>query len=175
MYETREILDLIISAQPDLSNPDDTWSNGVANIYRWTLVDGQYLYIDCSHGTDPDNATIGTDGIETHLMDWDHDCDDTEWIAEWGVEPELAMAAKDFPGECRVWHSPHYYQGTCNVPQSRWARGEDGQIMEFANYAAAATYVHNYYHAPSAYDGISACSVLSYGQASPDTLTICEA
>lgn len=162
-----------LSGEEYMDSADDAWANAHWDVYRWTLTDGRYLYVFATQG-EIESVTICDDDIEAYLTtcEWyDHAECVEEWVASWGVKPTLDEAPADWDGPCRVWHQPHYYAGHANPPVAGYARDDDA-IREFADRAAAEAYVEEYYTAPSCYDGIPACNVLSHGQAGADTLTI---
>lgn len=130
--------------------------------------------------------------MEDHIGDWNWDelgyARKSEWMAAWGYNGLAyeAVATPEHEGPCLVYCEPNYYQGHINAPKPHMVHEEDadGQtvydadgpvVREFADYAEAKAYVDAYYDAPSGYDGIRACSVLSHGQSGPDTLTIVNA
>ena len=177
-----------IPSLPDLSGDDwrdladDRQSNGLESCYRYALADGLSLYIDVDQG-DITAVQVSAEPMLAHMREWWHavacgEVEEAEWLVEWGMGglAVLDVAGEDYNGPCRVWHEPCYYQGTCNAPREHFAR-EDGtdDIRDFATRAEAQSYVDEYYNAPSKYDGIPACNVLSHGQAGADTLTIVKA
>lgn len=105
------------------------------------------------------------------------DAEIAEYMAGLGFDGlnQLNEATPEYDGPCRIWCTSHYYPGTVNVPRSEFMRDEDGEIAEYEDYAAAQAVVDEYYNAPSAYDGIPQCNVMSHGQYAADTLTIVEA
>jgi len=85
------------------------------------------------------------------------------------------VADEGYQGPCRVWREPNYHIGTYGAPTPHFATDESRDIIEFATRAEAEDYVYDYYNAPSQYDGIPACNVLSHGQAGADGLVIVRA
>lgn len=175
-------IDLTGLTLPDLSESDwrygadDCFESGNSNVYQWNLSEIVRLYVDVDQG-----YVVGVvatkETIGQHLLDWDYDCDTAEWLSSWGLDGAeiLSPADADFQGACRVWVEPNYYQGTYGAPVAGFARDEQGNILEFENGSKAAAYVSEYYNAPSGYDGIPACNVLSHGQAGADSLKIVQA
>lgn len=154
-------------------------------VYRWSLPDGRSLFIDWAHGGVVSGGVDDGD-IRGRLRGWNHDDvpEEAEWMAAWGYGglAYLEKADEAFEGPCRVWCEPNYYVGTYAAPLPHFVRADeadegcfDESIREFSTYAEASEYVDEYYNAPSAYDGIAACSVLAHGQAGPDSLTIVKA
>jgi len=160
-------------------NATDCYSNGQSDIYRYDLGNDLALSIDVDCG-EIMSLEVSTTSIEDLLAQWDHPGRLSEWLSEWDLDGLMAEQVVDetYDGECLVWRAPQYYHGTYGAPKPGIDRVEDadGQdtngLLVFADYAAARAYVDDYYNAPSYYDGIPACNVLSHGQAGPDTLTI---
>lgn len=162
---------------------NESYSNGVLSVHQYNLGDGQRLFIDSDQGY-PQGATITDEEIEQYLANWDWSnlgyIHPAELLSEIGLDGLLLLeeAPKDYEGSCAVWREPHYNQGHYNAPTARLDRVEDAQghatdeVRVFPTHEEAEEYVSGYYSEPSAYDGIPACNVLSYGQASADTLTI---
>lgn len=171
---------------PDLSgrdwmdDADETHQqpNGVESVYEYGLDGGLALYIHTDQGC-PVSADIRPAGdIAAYLADCERgDLDAAEWLASWGHNglSALTEADADRTEPCRVWCEPQYYAGTCGAPAPGYVRDEAGEIREWPTAADAQDYVDEYYNAPSGYDGIRACNVLSHGQAAADELTIVEA
>lgn len=105
------------------------------------------------------------------------DAETAEYMAELGLDGlhQLTVATPDYDGPCRIWVEPHYYPGTCNAPQPGFVRDDNDEIIEYEDYATAKAAVKEYYNAPSVYEGIPQCNVMSHGQYAADTLTIVEA
>ncbi len=176
---------------PDLSewywrdSANHNYTDGMDSIIGFDLKDGETLWIDCIQGS-PNSVRISTEGILSLLQDWYSnqaydDIEYAEFLAGWGIDPlealALALADESWDGPCRIWCVPCYYPGTFNAPLPAFYRkhDEDGrtsEIVEFETYADAKAAYDEYYNAPSAYDGIPACNVLSHGQAGSDTLVI---
>jgi len=177
-----------IPSLPDLSGDDwrdqadEALDNGIETCYRYALTDGLNLYIDVEQG-DIVGVQVSAEPMLAHMREWWHamacgDAEEAEWLAVLGFSglDVLETADEDYNGPCRVWHEPCYYQGTCNAPPDHFARVEGtDDIREFVTREAAQSYVDEYYNAPSKYDGIPACNVLSHGQAGADKLTIVKA
>lgn len=167
---------------PDLS--DEEWwrtateeaDNGIYTLRRWQLDESNSLYVWSEQGH-PYFTAIRQHDMVTELRDCDYDCDLAEHLAGYGYDGKTALtvATDDYTGPCRVWREPQYYHGTCNAPGDQFARDDNGEILEFASKEDAQGYVDHYYSAPSGYDGILACNVLSHGQAGADILTIVQA
>lgn len=177
LYDDLTDLDL-----PDLSSIEDRaeliedfaaewWGDGMYDVYRLSVGKNRWLYLFYDDGCLV-SATIEDSGIEEFLRscEWG-DADVDEILAGFGL-CDVQEASDDYTGPCRVWCQPNYYPGTYGAPQAGWVRDEDGHILEFASREDAEKYVDDYYTAPSGYDGIRACNVLSHGQAGADTLTI---
>jgi len=171
------------AALPDLSGEDwrdsanDSADNDIDSIYRFALADGRWLDVESTQGC-PIAAQVleSSESIASHVREWYHDCDDAEWLSCWGLDPLLDEPADDWDGPCRVWCEPQYHAGTCGAPQPGFIREENSEaIREFATRAEAQAYIDEYYSAPSAYDGIKACNVLSHGQYAADKLTLVQA
>jgi hypothetical protein len=191
------ILELSLDIAEDLDaadpEPDEQAkdSSDQYAIYRWGLADGRSLFVDSAHGG---VVSAGVDGgsIADRLLDWDHDDvpETAEWMAAWGYSglAYLEEAKEGYDAPCRVWCEPNYYPGTYGAPDPHFIRTYanrrdddvqfvpyDEDIREFVTYAEAEAYVDEYYDAPSGYDGIATCCVLSHGQAGPNSLTIVKA
>lgn len=100
-----------------------------------------------------------------------------EVFAAYGYDPVragiLTAAPEDYAGECAIWDVPQYYAGTYNAPQPAFWRSDDPDTVQvYPTRAKAQSAVDDYYNAPSGYDGIRACNVLSHGQAGADVLTV---
>jgi len=168
---------------------DECWSNGPDGLYLYRMDDGRNLYVDVVQVIDC--ITITDDSPIGHLRDWyaniSDDDDEDEWLSEWDLaaDDHLVAVPDDYDGPCRVWHAPCYYSTHNNRPTGYWARDDDvtppdneyvdpklSPIHVFVNRADAQDYINDYYTAPSGYDGIPACNVLSHGQAGSDTLII---
>lgn len=174
LLEGRALPDLT-AAGPDPTEQCD--ADGLATCSRYDLGDGLSLFV--GRGPGWQNAEVSRETTREHLLAWYWDDlgfeDKDEFLTVMGLEPTLPEAGADYEGPCRVWHQPCYYQGTYGAPVAQYARDEQDAIILFPSYAEAAGYVAEYYSAPSGYEGIPACRVLSHGQAGPDTLTICRA
>ncbi len=168
-----------IVALPDLSDrdsfltADESHENGCYGVKQWNLSETVRLYVDTDDGY-PVAATVTTDDIDDYVMRWDHDGEPAEWLAGWGFDAlaRLVEAAEGYNGDCRIWCEPCYYHGASGALKPGFVRDDQGEIMEFGSYAEADQYVQDYYGAPSSYNGILACNVLSHGQAGADDLTI---
>ncbi|MHB8996886.1 MAG: hypothetical protein ACYC63_16680 [Armatimonadota bacterium] len=166
--------------------PDEkAGANECYEIYRWALADGRSLFVDLAYGG-VESAEVADATIRDIVLGWDHDDypETAEWLAAWGFNglDILPVAEPGYDGPCRVWCEPNYYIGTYGAPDPGFVRidvDDDGychdnydNIREFETRAEAQAYVDEYYNAPSGYDGIPACNVLSHGQAGADGLTI---
>ena len=156
---------------------DESADNGIDSLYLWRLADRLYLIIYCEQGR-PVNANLSDDDLADYVCAYCADgCRESEALASWGLDGLAAEteAAEDYDGECAIWCEPHYYEGTCGAPQAGFVRDDKSlDIRVFPRVAEAQAYVDEYYSAPSGYDGIRECNVLSHGQFGADTLTIVE-
>jgi len=170
---------------------EEEYSNDIQALRRYPLSGGESLLIWSDQGY-PEGVEITDKPMLEHLAEYatcadrEQPAEPAEVMAEFDVpfadNPFLQEASKDWPGECRVWHIPHYYAGTWNAPGEAFAQvadddpeqGTDARIREFDTFADAQAYCDRYYSEPSGYDGIPACNVLSHGQAAADTLKIVE-
>jgi len=185
-----EILNLEIGSEqppvlPDLSGDD--WreivgmeqfgTDHIYSLHQFPLPDGGYLYIRTDQGL-PFAAEIRDDEPIAIIREWwyyaDSECEQAEWLQAFDISglEALERADESYAGECRIWREPQYLPGTCNAPQPGFARDDDGKILEFDTRDEAQQYCDHYYSAPSQYDGIRACMVMSHGQCGSDTLTI---
>lgn len=183
MAETSEDICSIKLGLVDLGAEE--YSDGI-DCGLWLLDLGanwKLAYTDCQGY---ERCEITQESAYDIIRMWDPgDSDPDEFLVSFGLDPHWEEAEEGYEGECKVWHKPNYYPGTCNAPQPGYARfpfgewGErnenEGEIIVFDTYAAAKEYVDNYYDEPSTYKGIPACNVLSHGQAGPDNLTIVKA
>ena len=176
---------------PDLADPEcspdeaiaaddnhEHYSHGDGDaVYRWYIGGDRWLTVDRADG-DIASVDVTSDTIERHVLDWEHDCPDAEWLAEWEVDYEDAIDAvgDDFAGPCCVWVDVSYYASTADRPTSHYLRvGEydgcgDSRIREFDSRAAAAEYIESLrcYDA----DGRLQPECLNHGQYAADNLTI---
>jgi len=163
----------------------DQWTNGMYDVYRWTLTDNDhpvYLYVDTEQG-DVTSAELSRERIADHLANWEYEGELAEWLAQWDINGLSALHVieedDEYDGPCRVWHQSHYHDGYGTPSPAGFARQDDefgeGDILEFASRAEAQAYVDEYYNEPSGYDGVAACNVLSHNQYACDTLTIVQA
>jgi len=166
--------------------------NGIDACYRYDLGNGLSLYIDREQGAIT-AISISRDTMIEHMQEWwsnitDGSDEQAEWLAAWGLNAlsTLVIAKPGDEGPFRVWCEPQYFPGTCNAPLPRYAHkwatdaecvtpDDDLGIAEFDTYEQAQAYIDEYYSAPSRYDGIPACNVMSHGQAGPDRLSIVRA
>lgn len=162
----------------DTQPPDDQWTNGSDTVSVWHLGDGWYLYADYCDGQ-LSAARITRDDIAHHLTLWaweDQGVDLAEWLTMWSLDGLQVCDKTAGPGDtCRIWCEPCYYEGTCDAPTAGYVRDQDNEEIWEGSYDQAQAWIDEYYDAPSSYDGILACNVLSHGQAGPDTLTIVRA
>lgn len=180
-----DVVDAVLAHSIDLESEcwdehaDEEASNGTFRVLRWGLQE-RSLYIDLDQGV-PDSAAVEECTMEQHITQWPWGemgyASLSEWMAAWecdGLSYE-EPAPDDYDGPCYVWHAPNYYQGTFDAPLAGYARDSNGEVIEFETRAKAQAYVDEYYSAPSQYEGIPACNVLTHGQAGPDELTIVKA
>ena len=160
-----------------LDNADETASNGIDDFAVYYLDDDTHqleIYFEQGYAS---YATIEIRRpIVDVILDCEYDIDRPEWLSAWGQDPDLTETDENSTAlNFRIWDTPNYYQSNINSPQPGWWRDEEtNEPMEFDSYAGAKEVVDEYYGAPSAYDGIPQCNVLSHGQAGADTLTIVE-
>lgn len=176
-------------ALPDLDNPDwsytadETASNGIDSIHRWTIRGNISLFVEDLHAVPGLTVYLCEDDIETRVEElYDNNqgfytLDKPRWMAEWGFSgvPYLEIADESWDGPCRVWVEPNYLPDHSMAPAPRFAQDEHGDTLRFDSYEEAVEYVEEYYTRPSEYEGIPMCRVLKHGQTGPDTLTIVQA
>lgn len=173
-------LDIAEDVDDGVSPPDERaqYLSNSYGVYRWGLADGRSLFIDLVEGG-VTYAGVDEGDIADHLLNWDHYSvpETAEWMAGWGYLGlgYEQVADEGYDGPCRVWREPDCYEGTYTAPNPGYARDDKDEILEFASREEAEAYVDEYYDAPSQYDGVAACRVLSHGQAGPDQLTIVKA
>lgn len=72
-----------------------------------------------------------------------------EKCAGFGIKPPLSPAKRGYDLLCRVWINTFFRDKHTNCDTSRWARGDDGEIIWFDNYSAARKWINqdkkNYY------------------------------
>lgn len=182
--ECGEVLDVCVLHEEEddewAEGADESRSNGAQTVYRFALPGAGStvnLYIDTDQGI-PTDASIESCDMPDHIEYLHSVCDSdlelAEWMQSWGYDglDYATPALPDDPGECAIWRERHYYAGTINAPMSGYDRDDDGELIIYADYAAAKEAVDAYYGEPSGYNGIARCNVLSHGQAAADTLTI---
>lgn len=167
---------------PDLSDRYNYWeksdeeaSNGMDSLYIYNLADGLQLEVYTEQGHPTFASVVPRRPIWMALAECYYETDLTTWLAEWGIDPGLTPAdPKSTYDNYRIWVTPNYYSGTCGAPISGWLLDDDGNPIDYPSYQAAQDAVDEYYNAPSCYDGIPACNVLSHGQAGSDDMMIVE-
>lgn len=128
--ETDEMLDI-----EELS--DEKWDDNCGNeIYRFGET---FLHFDGSNNMHAAKA----DGIADYLGGWDWDAYGSreDLLASFGVDPQVAEAPADHPGECRIWVEPKYYAGTLGAPTPGFLRDGRGDITLFDTRAEAEAWV----------------------------------
>lgn len=191
-----EVLAAATAAGIDLDDyVDDAWANatesadnGYESAHRIQLPDGHNIYIDVTNAGIENvvlggTALVADTTLEEYVATWDlptgTDMHRATFMAAWGYDGlgYLQAAPADYDGPCWIWRQPNYYEGTINAPQPGLLTDDDpyGTPREFSTRADAQAWVDQYHNAPSAYDGIKQCHVLSHGQAGPDVLTIVQA
>lgn len=192
-YQVNTYDDLAGVALPDLSDDAGTdWMDQAADSATNHTSDGVYIYpIDDASQLEvwveqsvPYLAQVerflrtAEEAISYGWAPGDEGHDSLgEYMTAYGFDGLVyeTKAAEDYEGACMIWSHPHYYAGTCNAPQPGRVRDDNGNVKVFDTYSEARAYVDEYETAPSEYDGILACNVLSHGQYGSDTLTIIEA
>lgn len=101
------------------------------------------------------------------------DCEMAEYLAGYGLSPDLDEADENHDGPVRIWVEHNYYAGTLGAPADGWLRdyqiAEDGQgrgdIATWANYNEAQSWID---------DHESGTYILAHGEAGRPDYTICK-
>ena len=101
-------------------------------------------------------------------------CEMAEYLASYGLTPDLDEADEDHDGPVRIWAEHNYYAGTLGAPADGWLRdyqiAEDGQgrgdVATWESYADAQDWID------AAEEG-TYCT--SHGEAGAPAYTICKA
>jgi hypothetical protein len=155
------IIDPTAPGLPDLADPEcspdeaiaadghhEHYSHGDGEaVYRWYIGGDRWLTVDRADG-DIASVDVTGDTIERHVLDWEHDCPDAEWLAEWELDYETSLKVVVDDGPCRIWVDVPFADTVWSGrPTSHYLRvGEydgcgDSSIREFASRAEAADYI----------------------------------